>query len=69
MRLLFLSKFMEADLDGSYVCQGVSGRIGGNEGRITREVVEILGYLDLGLSSGNDDMIIYSSPEQNFSMN
>ena len=51
------------------VCQGVSGRIGGNEGRITREVVEILGYLDLGLSSGNDDMIIYSSLEQNFSMN
>lgn len=48
---------------------GSGGHIGGGEGRITREVVEILGYLDLGLSSGNDDMIIYSSPEQNFSMN
>lgn len=60
---------MEADLDGSYVCQEW-GHIGGGEGRITREVVEILGVHSLGLSSGgNDDMIIYSSPEQNFSMN
>lgn len=28
MRLLFLSQFMEADLDGGYVCQGVGGTSG-----------------------------------------